>query len=107
MVAAGYAIEILFGATGLVPSARNAKVSDAGIGRNYTTWLNIAFLALAAVLLVRFVTSGGLPMLRMMGGPPEQADHPDSHHHDRHTAPDHTRHGGDRALTARQDPAGR
>jgi uncharacterized protein len=69
MVAAGYAIEILFGATGLVPSARNAKVSDAGIGRNYTTWLNIAFLALAAVLLVRFVTSGGLPMLRMMGGP--------------------------------------
>lgn len=39
---------------------------------NYTTWLNIVFLAIAVVLVARFVTSGGLPMLRMMGGSPNQ-----------------------------------
>ena len=44
------------------------------------TWLNLAFLALAGALLVRFFTSGGLPMLRMMGGAPGEADH-EHHHH--------------------------
>jgi len=29
---------------------------------NYTTWLNIAFLIIAALLLVRFFTTGGMPM---------------------------------------------
>lgn len=39
------------------------------------TWLNIAFLALAVVLLVRFFTTGGRDMLRMMGGDPDAHDH--------------------------------
>jgi hypothetical protein len=80
MVAAGYAIEVLFGATGLIPAERNAQVIDAGITWNYTTWLNIVFLALAAVLVVRFVRSGGMAMLRMMGGTPEAAEAPGHHH---------------------------
>jgi hypothetical protein len=37
-------------------------VMEIGISWNYTTWLNIAFLALTAVVVVRFITSGGLPM---------------------------------------------
>ncbi|HEY7174174.1 MAG TPA: permease, partial [Micromonosporaceae bacterium] len=84
MVVAGYLVELLFGATGLVPDERNAKVVDAGITWNYTTWLNIVFLALGAVLLVRFFASGGVAMLRMMGGSPTIADmHADhaGHHH--------------------------
>jgi uncharacterized protein len=71
MVAAGYLIELLFGATNLVPKQRNATVMQAAISWNYTTWLNIAFLVVAAVLIVRFITTGGLPMLRMMGGSPD------------------------------------
>jgi hypothetical protein len=71
MVLAGYAIEFLFGALGLVPSSRNAKVMEASITLNYTSVLNIVFLILAALLVVRFVRSGGVPMLREQGGAPE------------------------------------
>lgn len=79
MVAAGYLIEFLFGTTNLIPSQRNATVMHAAISWNYTSWLNIVFLVIAALLVVRFVTSGGMPMVRMMGGPPDaSADH---HHH--------------------------
>jgi uncharacterized protein len=79
MVLAGYAVELLFGATGLVPSHRNARVVEAGIEWNYTTWLNIAFLVLAAALILRFIRSGGLPMLRMMGGAPQAEHAPHAH----------------------------
>jgi len=79
MVAAGYLIELLFGTTNLIPKQRNATVMQAAISWNYTTWLNIAFLILAAILIVRFVTSGGLPMVRMMGGSPDAGPE----HHDR------------------------
>jgi len=79
MVVAGYLVELIFGATGLIPSQHNATVMEAGISWNYTTWLNIAFLALAAVLAVRFVKTGGIPMLRMMGGSPD-AEHDHSDH---------------------------
>ncbi|ATL69631.1 permease [Nocardia terpenica] len=71
MVGAGYLIEILFGATGLIPKERNAMVMAEGIRWNYTTWLNIVFLMLAALLVLRFVRTGGIPMLRMMGGSPD------------------------------------
>lgn len=75
MVAAGYLVELIFGATSLIPKQRNATVMVATISWNYTSWLNIAFLALAAVLVIRFVTSGGMPMLRMMGGSPDGGHH--------------------------------
>jgi hypothetical protein len=73
MVAAGYAVEILFGVTGLTPTDRNAQVIEAHFSWNYTTYLNLAFLVLAAALVVRFVRSGGVAMLRMMNDSPEPA----------------------------------
>jgi uncharacterized membrane protein YraQ (UPF0718 family) len=84
MVCAGYPVELVFGAAALIPTHSHARVMEIGISWNYTTWLNIAFLALTAVLVVRFTTSGGLPMLRMMGGSPEEHAHPSDrgHHHD-------------------------
>jgi uncharacterized membrane protein YraQ (UPF0718 family) len=72
MVIAGYIIEFVFSALGLVPAERAARVAAHGIQWNYTTVLNIIFLLLAAALLVRFFRSGGGPMLRMMGGGPDQ-----------------------------------
>jgi uncharacterized membrane protein YraQ (UPF0718 family) len=80
MVSAGYLVELLFGAAGLIPTHRNAVVMQAGISWNYTTWLNIVFITLAAALVARFVATGGLPMLQMMGGSPD-AEH-DHHHHE-------------------------
>jgi uncharacterized membrane protein YraQ (UPF0718 family) len=80
MVGAGYLVEILFGVTGLIPAERSAKVMEAGISWNYTTWLNIAFLVLAGVLVVRFVRTGGIAMLRMMGGFPDAPHHDHSQH---------------------------
>jgi uncharacterized membrane protein YraQ (UPF0718 family) len=74
MVAAGYAVEVLFGVTGLTPTTRNAIVMEASISWNYTTYLNIAFIALAALLLWRFFSHGGAMMLRMMGGSPPEPD---------------------------------
>ncbi|MFI1767570.1 permease [Streptomyces sp. NPDC020800] len=71
MVVAGYVVEFAFGALGLIPDQSDAKVPMEGVRWNYTTWLNIAFLLLAAVFLVRFFRTGGLSMLRMMGGTPE------------------------------------
>jgi uncharacterized membrane protein YraQ (UPF0718 family) len=78
MVLAGYAVELIFGAAGLVPHERRATVMAEHIAWNYTTWLNIAFLVLAALLVIRFVRTGGIPMLTMMGGSPEKdAGRPD------------------------------
>ena len=73
MAAAGYLVELIFGAAGLIPQQRSAQVLHQGISWNYTTWLNIVFLVLAAVLVIRFVRTGGLPMLRMMGGSPQES----------------------------------
>jgi len=72
MVLAGLVTEFISQAVGLVPSARNAKIVEASVQWNYTTFLNIAFLFLAALLLWRyFRRGGGLPMLRMMARPAE------------------------------------
>jgi uncharacterized membrane protein YraQ (UPF0718 family) len=70
MVAAGYAVELIFGLTGLTPDRASAQMPDEGITWNYTTWLNIAFLILAALLVWRFLRTGGRQMLAMMGGAP-------------------------------------
>jgi uncharacterized membrane protein YraQ (UPF0718 family) len=71
MAGAGYLVELLFGVTGMVPAQRSAMVMTEGVSWNYTAWLNTAFLLVAAVLVIRFVRTGGIPMLRMMGKPPE------------------------------------
>ncbi|MGN6168857.1 MAG: permease [Solirubrobacteraceae bacterium] len=69
MVAAGLIVEFAFGALGLTRTERNAKVEMTSIHLNYTTVLNIIFLAIASVLVWRFVRTGGLPMLRAMNKP--------------------------------------
>jgi uncharacterized membrane protein YraQ (UPF0718 family) len=92
MAAAGYAIELLFTPLGLVPSNRNAAVLESTISWNYTTYLNIVFLAIAAVLVFWFFRSGSGPMLRMMGGSPDV-----EHDHGAHEHGGHERHGTDHA----------
>src|SRR6266511_2289218 len=72
MVAAGLAVEFLFEGIGIERTARNAKVIEASVTWNYTTWLNIVSLVPAVALVWRyFRRGGGLPMLRMMNRPME------------------------------------
>ncbi|WIX99473.1 permease [Amycolatopsis mongoliensis] len=71
MAGAGYVVELLFGVAGLIPAERSATVMREGVSWNYTTWLNLVFLLLAAALVTRFLRTGGAGMLRMMGGSPE------------------------------------
>ncbi len=73
MVVAGYAVELIFGVAGLTPHTRRAVAMSAHIAWNYTTWLNIVFILLTALLLIRFARTGGIPMLTMMGGAPDEA----------------------------------
>jgi hypothetical protein len=75
MVAAGLLVELVFSGLGLVPEERAAKVVEASITWNYTTVLNLVFLTLAAVLVFRFLRTGGPAMLRMMSGPAAHDDH--------------------------------
>jgi uncharacterized membrane protein YraQ (UPF0718 family) len=79
MAVAGYLVEFAFGGLGLIPDQADATIPDEGITWNYTTWLNIAFLLLAASLLVRFLRTGGPAMLRMMGGTPDHGEHEPDH----------------------------
>src|SRR5260370_15660426 len=73
MAGAALIVELVFGTLGLVPAERNARVVDATITWDYTSWLNIAFLILAAALIWRFFTTGGLAMLCMMNTPTARA----------------------------------
>ena len=82
MALSGLAVELLFQAIGLAPTERHAKIVEASITWNYTTILNIAFLALAALLVWRFIATGGLPMLKMMNAPPSGSGH--AHVHSSH-----------------------
>jgi uncharacterized membrane protein YraQ (UPF0718 family) len=87
MTAAGLLVDLVFDGLGLVPHSRNAKVVEASVSWNYTTVLNLVFLALAAVLLVRyFRRGGGLAMLRMMNAP----EHEHAHDHGAHAAGAHS-----------------
>jgi len=84
MAVAGYIVEFAFGGLGLIPDQADATIPDDGITWNYTTWLNIAFLLLAASLVVRFLRSGGPAMLRMMGGSPDHGEAEEEHAHHNH-----------------------
>jgi uncharacterized membrane protein YraQ (UPF0718 family) len=85
MAVAGYVVEFAFGGLGLIPDQADATIPEEGVTWNYTTWLNIAFLLLAATLLVRFWRTGGPAMLRMMGGSPEEGEQGHGHTpHGRH-----------------------
>jgi len=66
MAVAALGVEFLFRVAGLVPSERHAQIVEASISLNYTTALNIVFLAIAGALVIRFRKTGGPEMLRMM-----------------------------------------
>ncbi|MHB8168397.1 MAG: permease [Thermoleophilia bacterium] len=80
MVIAGFVIEALFGVLGLIPEKRGLSTVFAGISPNYTTVLNAAFLALALAMLVRFLRTGGIGMLKMMNQPETQPEVPAQEH---------------------------
>ena len=89
MAAAGYLVELLFAALGIVPSNRAVTAISTGPSWNYTTILNGIFLALAIILIARFLRTGGVAMLRMMNVPEEAmaaspASEPSGHHSDHH-----------------------
>jgi uncharacterized protein len=74
MAVAALMVEVVFGALGLIPEERKAQVVEASVTWNYTTWLNIAFLVLAALLVWRFLRTGGPEMLRMMNAPAQSGN---------------------------------
>src|SRR3979490_3331025 len=69
MAGAALAVEAVFAVLGLIPKQLEARVIEASIAWNYTTWLNIVFLVVAALLVWRFLKTGGPGMLRMMNRP--------------------------------------
>ena len=79
MACAGLVIEVLFGLLHVIPQELAARVVEAGVHWNSTTVLNLCFIPLAVVLVVRFLSTGGLPMLRMMGGAPDGGAAHDRH----------------------------
>ncbi len=86
MVVAGFAIGGLFQLLGLVPAHHFIAVFQTRPSWNYTTFLDLGALALAAVLGWRFLKTGGLEMLRAMDrtdGTPH-AGHEMVHDHDEH-----------------------
>ena len=107
-VVAGFVVELVFGALGLVPEQRNARVEMAHISWNYTTYLNIAFLLLAVVLVVRFLRTGGPAMMSMMGGGPDDMngghDHASHHPASRDHHGSHSHRHGDRAQDRPHSP---
>ncbi len=92
MSLAALAVEFLFGLLHLIPRQHNAPIVIEAIRWNYTTWLNIAFLALAALLVWRFLRTDGPEMLRMMS-----ANSGNGH------GQDHTTHHQGHAMQGRDD----
>ena len=66
MALAALLIELLFDLLGLIPSQRSAQILETSISLNYTTVLNVIFLAIAFLLVVRFLKTGGPKMLAHM-----------------------------------------
>jgi len=68
MAGAALAVEGIFGALHLIPAHTHLTVMEEGIHWNYTSMLNLIFLAISALTFVRFLNTGGPAMLREMGG---------------------------------------
>jgi len=87
MVLAGFVIGELFQLFGLAPAHHFIAVFQTSPTWNYTTFLNLAALALIALLGWRFLRTGGVEMLRAMESPGGHANE----HHDHHE-PEHDHH---------------
>src|SRR5213594_2858677 len=66
MALAALIVEFLFSLLRLIPQHRSAQIVETTISLNYTTMLNVLFLAIAAFLLGRFFRTGGPKMLAHM-----------------------------------------
>lgn len=66
-VIAGYLVEALAQLTRIIPGDRSARIIEASISLNYTSWLNILFLVISTVTIVVFFRTGGRKMLHAMG----------------------------------------
>jgi uncharacterized membrane protein YraQ (UPF0718 family) len=80
MSVAALIVDLIFGGLDIIPSEHKARVVQASITWDYTTWLNLAFLILAGLLVWRFLKTGGPAMLRMMNKPASQGA---THHYAR------------------------
>lgn len=83
MALAGLLVSLAFKALGWVPVRRAFDFADAAPSWNYTTVLNIVFLALVLLLVLRFLRTGGVRMLRMMSSAPgaHEAEMSEAHSH--------------------------
>jgi uncharacterized membrane protein YraQ (UPF0718 family) len=81
MATAGLLIGLAFQGLGLTPAHHHVQVFESHPEWNYTTYLDIASLLLAAVLGWRFLRTGGLDMLRMMEASPDDHGQMAHHHH--------------------------
>jgi uncharacterized membrane protein YraQ (UPF0718 family) len=86
MAGAAYVIEILFNLAGLVPQDRSIDVMQHGITWNYTSVLDLIALAVSAVLIWRFMRTGGPEMLAHMESPGghDHSCHAHGHGHHHH-----------------------
>jgi len=78
MVVAAFIIDRIFEALKLIP-ARGIATITLSLSFNYTAVLNVVFVVLALVLVVRFMATGGPAMIRMMNAPAD--DGHEMHHH--------------------------
>jgi uncharacterized membrane protein YraQ (UPF0718 family) len=93
MALAGFLIGLAFNLTGLTPAHFRVSAFQAPPAWNYTSFLDIVFIVLIAVMLWRFLTTGGPQMIRAMSQPGggghahgdhEHMDHGSMEHHEHH-----------------------
>lgn len=72
MAVAGFLVGGAFQLLGLAPTNHHVTVFETQPTWNVTTFLDIAFLVLVAVLAWRFVTTGGMEMMRAHARRPEE-----------------------------------
>ena len=87
MVLAGLVVGGAFQLLGLVPEHHFIDAFQARPSWNYTTFLDLAAVAVAGLLGWRFVRTGGAEMLRAMNQPPTSGH--EMSHHDHHALHDH------------------
>ena len=71
MALAGFLVGGAFQLLGMAPTNHHVTVFETQPTWNYTTFLDIAFLVVMAVLAWRFITTGGIDMLRAHARRPE------------------------------------
>ncbi|HUY93814.1 MAG TPA: permease [Terracidiphilus sp.] len=81
MSLAALAVEYVFGLLRLIPEQRHVQIAEAAIRLNYTTILNIVFLVLAILLVIRFLRTGGPEMVKRMNAASVGKHDHGTHHH--------------------------